>query len=57
MGLAKFFLGVEIVQAAIGISLSQSKYIIDMLKDSGLQDANIASSPLPSGFTIHDSSQ
>lgn len=49
MGLAKFFLGVEITQSENGIFLSQTKYVIDMIKDAGLKDANIVPSPTQAG--------
>lgn len=53
MGLAKYFLGVEINQTAEGISISQSKYILDMLQDAKLQDCKLTPSPFLVGTLLH----
>lgn len=37
--------------------LTQSKYILDLLKDAKLEDANVVHTPLPSGFIPTQSSK
>ena len=38
----KFFLGLEVVRAASGISLCQRKYILDLLKEAGIMGCKLA---------------
>lgn len=46
LGLAKYFLGIEICTTNQGTMLYQRKYIIDILTDSGIFGANSIPSPL-----------
>ncbi|KAL0404151.1 UNVERIFIED_CONTAM: Retrovirus-related Pol polyprotein from transposon RE1 [Sesamum radiatum] len=57
LGPAKYFLGLEIAQSSSGTSITQHKFIIDIISDTGLQSARPASSPLPLGLKLsaHDS--
>ncbi|KAL8540548.1 hypothetical protein ACS0TY_001979 [Phlomoides rotata] len=52
LGLAKFFLGVEIVQNSTGTHLCQRKYILDILEDVGLTGCKPSATPLPHGIHI-----
>ena len=56
LGLAHYFLGLEIFRSATGTFLNQRKYILDMLQDVGLTGAKPAKFPLPKGLklTIED---
>lgn len=56
MGPGRFFLGVEITQTKAGVFLSQIKYIIDMIQDADLTEANTASSPFATGIILHKES-
>lgn len=47
MGHANFFLGIEIMHSNEGISISQHKYIIDILQDASMLEAKAAPTPLP----------
>ncbi|KAL2235941.1 UNVERIFIED_CONTAM: Retrovirus-related Pol polyprotein from transposon RE1 [Sesamum indicum] len=47
LGYARFFIGVQIARSEAGISLTQSKYILDIITDYGLQNAKSAITPLP----------
>ncbi|KAL0369844.1 UNVERIFIED_CONTAM: hypothetical protein Sangu_0302500 [Sesamum angustifolium] len=40
LGLAKYFLGLEITKSPLGTSITQRKYILDMLTDTGLFEAS-----------------
>lgn len=46
----KCYLGVEFHKTKSGMFFNQSKYIFGMLKDQGMMDCKIASTPLPEGF-------
>lgn len=47
LGLAKYFLGIEICTTAQGTHLNQRKYIIDLLQDADITAVKLASFPLP----------
>lgn len=47
LGPMKYFLGTEIARANNGLILSLEKYIDDFLKDAGVHNATLTSSPLP----------
>ena len=46
MGELKFFLGLQVRQLPDGIFISQSKYIVDLLKKFGYTDASPAKTPM-----------
>ncbi|KAL0449326.1 UNVERIFIED_CONTAM: Retrovirus-related Pol polyprotein from transposon RE1 [Sesamum latifolium] len=50
IGVAKYFLGLEIARSSQGIPVIQSKYVKDMLTDVGLLGAKSATTPLPIGI-------
>nr|GEX54577.1 uncharacterized mitochondrial protein AtMg00810-like [Tanacetum cinerariifolium] len=47
LGLAKYFLGIEIASLTQGTYLTQRKYILDLLHDAGLTASKLVDSPLP----------
>ncbi|KAL0296098.1 UNVERIFIED_CONTAM: Retrovirus-related Pol polyprotein from transposon TNT 1-94 [Sesamum radiatum] len=47
LGVAKYFLGLEIARSAMGLLVSQTKYIKDIVHDTGLQNARTTTTPLP----------
>ncbi|CAA0814951.1 cysteine-rich RLK (RECEPTOR-like protein kinase) 8 [Striga hermonthica] len=65
LGDAKYFLGVELVRGHEGIYLNQIKYVMDILKDTGMVDCKAVSTPFPNGLklfsghgdTLHDPDQ
>ncbi|KAL0457761.1 UNVERIFIED_CONTAM: Retrovirus-related Pol polyprotein from transposon RE1 [Sesamum latifolium] len=52
LGVARYFLGLQIARSAAGLSLTQSKYIHDILTDTGLLDAKSVTTPLPQGVKL-----
>ncbi|KAL0290617.1 UNVERIFIED_CONTAM: Retrovirus-related Pol polyprotein from transposon RE1 [Sesamum angustifolium] len=47
MGLAKYFLGLEIAQCVVGLSITQHKYVQNIFQDTGLTSCRPASTHLP----------
>ncbi|KAL2227014.1 UNVERIFIED_CONTAM: Retrovirus-related Pol polyprotein from transposon RE2 [Sesamum indicum] len=56
LGCARFFIGLQIARSEAGISLTQSKYILDIITDCGLQNAKSAITPLPPGIKLQTDS-
>ncbi|KAL0443560.1 UNVERIFIED_CONTAM: Retrovirus-related Pol polyprotein from transposon RE1 [Sesamum latifolium] len=52
LGDARYFLGLEIARGSTGLYVSQSKYIADIVRDTGLEDAKSVSTPLPQGIKL-----
>ncbi|GJV10081.1 retrovirus-related pol polyprotein from transposon TNT 1-94 [Tanacetum coccineum] len=52
LGLAKYFLGIEICNTANGTHLNQRKYILYLLTDAGLTAAKPNPSPLPTNLKL-----
>lgn len=52
LGYTKFFLGLEVTRSHSGLYLYQKKYILEILKDVGLQDANPAPTPMIKGHKL-----
>ena len=58
LGELKYFLGIEVARSAKGIVLSQRKYALDVLKDSGFSGSKPVGFPMESSLklTANDSS-
>ena len=46
LGGLKYFLGIEVAQSNQGIFLSQRKYVLDLLAESGMLDYKLADTPV-----------
>ena len=46
LGQLKYFLGIEIARSTKGIVLSQRKYVLDLLSDTGMLGCRAASTPI-----------
>ncbi|KAL0301554.1 UNVERIFIED_CONTAM: Retrovirus-related Pol polyprotein from transposon TNT 1-94 [Sesamum radiatum] len=47
LGVAKYFLGLEVARSPQGIVVTQTKYIKDIVVDTGMTDARTTTTPLP----------
>ncbi|KAL0340124.1 UNVERIFIED_CONTAM: hypothetical protein Sradi_4529200 [Sesamum radiatum] len=54
LGVAKYFLGLEIARSSQSRAGIQSKYIRDIVKDVGMLDARSTTTPLPPGICFAD---
>jgi hypothetical protein len=52
LGKLNFFLGIEVLENATGVILSQQCYILDILKRTNTQDAKPVSSPMASSTSL-----
>ena len=48
LGILKYFLGIELAYSSKGLVLSQRKYVLDLLSETGKLGARPASSPISS---------
>ncbi|KAL2228368.1 UNVERIFIED_CONTAM: hypothetical protein Sindi_1816500 [Sesamum indicum] len=53
IGDACYFLGLEITRCNDGLYVSQTKYTMDIIRDTGLCQSRPASTPLPQGLRVH----
>ena len=52
LGLARFFLRIEILRSSMGTLLNQRKYVLDILKDAGLTGTKPGRFFLPKGLKL-----
>ena len=46
LGTLKYFLGMEVARSRKGISVSQRKYVLDLLKETGMLGCKLADTPM-----------
>ncbi|XP_016192929.1 uncharacterized protein LOC107633845 [Arachis ipaensis] len=56
LDILKYLLGIKVAHSAQEISLSQRKYCVDLLEDSGLLGAKLASVPMDNSTKLHQDS-
>lgn len=52
LGVIKYFLGIEVAKTSNGLVLSQRKFTLDILKDSGMMGARPSSFPIEQNLKI-----
>ncbi|XP_011079202.1 uncharacterized protein LOC105162780 [Sesamum indicum] len=55
LGKARFFLGLEIGRSDAGMIITQSKYMKEIIVDTGLAQAKAVNTPLPAGLQLRAS--
>ena len=56
LGVLKYFFGIEVARSAVGISLCQRKYALDIVSECGLMGAPPASFPIEPNHHLGESS-
>ncbi|KAK2994957.1 hypothetical protein RJ640_027861 [Escallonia rubra] len=54
LGSLKFFLGMEIARSRKGIAVSQRKYVLDLLKETGMSGCRHVETPIDPNHTYND---
>ena len=54
LGMLHYFLGIEVVQSANGIFISQKKYVQDILDRFQMKDCNLVSTPTEFGLKLNE---
>ena len=52
LGLLKYFLGIEVCRSKEGLFLSQRKYTLDLLSETGMLETKSVSTPLEDGYKV-----
>lgn len=53
MGPLKYFLGIEVARSSEGFVISQGKYMLDILKDCGVQGSHPSLFPMEQNLRLH----
>ncbi|KAL0369047.1 UNVERIFIED_CONTAM: Retrovirus-related Pol polyprotein from transposon RE1 [Sesamum calycinum] len=52
LGYVKYFLGLEVARSPDGMSITQHKYVVDIISDTGMTTASSVLTPLPPGIKL-----
>ncbi|KAL0294358.1 UNVERIFIED_CONTAM: Retrovirus-related Pol polyprotein from transposon RE1 [Sesamum angustifolium] len=52
LGFAKYFLGLEMARSSDGMSVTQWKYAMDIISDSGMTHSTLVLTPLPPSLKL-----
>ncbi|KAL0368329.1 UNVERIFIED_CONTAM: Retrovirus-related Pol polyprotein from transposon RE2 [Sesamum calycinum] len=52
LGYVKYFLGLEVARSPDGMSITQHKYVVDIILDTGMTTASSVLTPLPTGIKL-----
>ena len=56
LGKLRYFLGIEVMRSKLGISVSQRKYVLDLLKETGMLGCKPIDTPMDPNTKLSDSS-
>ena len=54
LGKLRYFLGIEVAQSKEGISLSQRKYVFDILEETGLLGSKLVETPMDPNVKLYE---
>ncbi|XP_034214900.1 uncharacterized mitochondrial protein AtMg00810-like [Prunus dulcis] len=57
LGYLKYFLGIEVARSKNGIFLSQMKYVMDLLTETGMLECKLADTPVDITYAVNVVSQ